>query len=102
MFESILIALDGSEHDRTALTAAKELAKLAEAPVRVVHVREGDFIGARDSSPARRRTRHRSSWTPPSPSLSQAVPKRQGHFDPLCPTLSPSRSSRRQRTHVPL
>jgi nucleotide-binding universal stress UspA family protein len=45
MFESVLVALDGSEHDRKAMTAAKELAKLAEATVHVVHVREGDFIG---------------------------------------------------------
>jgi nucleotide-binding universal stress UspA family protein len=44
MFESILIALDGSEHDRKALEATKELAKLSEATVRVVHVREGDFV----------------------------------------------------------
>jgi len=45
MFESILIAMDGSEHDRLSLAATKELAKLAEATVRVVHVRENDFIG---------------------------------------------------------
>jgi nucleotide-binding universal stress UspA family protein len=45
MFERLLIALDGSEHDRKALNAAKELAKLAEATVRVVHVREGNIIG---------------------------------------------------------
>jgi len=45
MFEIILTAVDGSEHDRKALAATKELAKLAEGTVRVVHVREGDFIG---------------------------------------------------------
>jgi len=45
MFESILATVDGSEHDRKVLAATKELAKLAESTVRVVHVREGDFIG---------------------------------------------------------
>ncbi len=45
MFENILVAVDGSEYDRKVLAAAKELAKLSEATVRVVHVREGDFIG---------------------------------------------------------
>ncbi|HXQ43521.1 MAG TPA: universal stress protein [Acidimicrobiales bacterium] len=45
MFESILTAVDGSEHDSKALAATKELAKLAEGTVRVVHVREGDFVG---------------------------------------------------------
>lgn len=44
MFEHILMAVDGSEYDRKALAAAKELAKLADAPVRVVHVRQSDVI----------------------------------------------------------
>jgi nucleotide-binding universal stress UspA family protein len=44
MFEKIVTAIDGSEYDRKALEATKELSKLAEATVRVVHVREGDFI----------------------------------------------------------
>ncbi|HVC69186.1 MAG TPA: universal stress protein [Acidimicrobiales bacterium] len=45
MFETILTALDGSEHDTKALVATAELAKLNEATVRIVHVREGDFVG---------------------------------------------------------
>ncbi len=45
MFESILTAVDGSEHDKKALAATKELAKLTEGTVRVVHVREGEFVG---------------------------------------------------------
>jgi len=45
MLERILTAVDGSEHDRKALAATKELAKLGEGTVRVVHVREGDFVG---------------------------------------------------------
>jgi len=44
MFEHILMAVDGSEYDRKALGAAKELARLADAPVRVVHVRQSDVI----------------------------------------------------------
>jgi nucleotide-binding universal stress UspA family protein len=45
MFEHILTALDGSPHDTKTLAATKELAKLAGGQVRVVHVREGHFIG---------------------------------------------------------
>ena len=45
MFEHILTALDGSPHDTRTLAATKELAKLAGSQVRVVHVREGHFIG---------------------------------------------------------
>lgn len=45
MFEYILTALDGSPHDTRTLAATKELAKLAGGQVRIVHVREGHFIG---------------------------------------------------------
>jgi nucleotide-binding universal stress UspA family protein len=45
MFEHILTALDGSPHDTRTLAATEELAKLAGSQVRVVHVREGHFIG---------------------------------------------------------
>jgi len=45
MFEHILSALDGSSHDTRTLAATKELARLAGGQVRVVHVREGHFIG---------------------------------------------------------
>lgn len=45
MFEHILTALDGSPHDSKTLAASKELAQLSGAPVHVVHVREGRFIG---------------------------------------------------------
>jgi len=45
MFEHILSALDGSQHDTKTLAATKELAKLSGAQVRVLHVREGHFIG---------------------------------------------------------
>jgi nucleotide-binding universal stress UspA family protein len=41
MFEHVLVGLDRSDHARRALEAAKELAKLANADVRVLHVREG-------------------------------------------------------------
>ena len=51
MFENILTAIDGSEHDRKALATTKELAKLAESTVRVIHVRESDFIGRAGSVP---------------------------------------------------
>jgi len=45
MFEHILTALDGSSHDTKTLAATKELAQLSGGQVRVVHVREGHFIG---------------------------------------------------------
>jgi nucleotide-binding universal stress UspA family protein len=45
MFDHILTALDGSPHDAKTLAATKELAKLSGGQVRVVHVREGHFIG---------------------------------------------------------
>jgi len=45
MFEHILTALDGSPHDVKTLAATKELAQLSGGHVRVVHVREGHFIG---------------------------------------------------------
>jgi nucleotide-binding universal stress UspA family protein len=45
MFEHILVAVDGSEHDRLVLEATKELARQSEGTVRVVHVRDGDFVG---------------------------------------------------------
>jgi len=50
MFEHILMAADGSEYDRKALGATKELAKLAEAPVRVVHVRQSDVLEEREEA----------------------------------------------------
>lgn len=40
MFETILVAIDHSEHSQHALSAAKDLAKLSGGKVRVVHVRE--------------------------------------------------------------
>ncbi len=45
MFEHILTALDGSPHDTKTLAATKELALLSGGLVRIVHVREGHFIG---------------------------------------------------------
>ena len=56
MFEHILTALDGSQHDTKTLAATKELAKLSGAQVRVLHVREGHFIGRAASSRARNTT----------------------------------------------
>ena len=50
MFEQILLAVDGSEYDRKALGATKELAKLADATVRVVHVRQSDVIEEREEA----------------------------------------------------
>jgi nucleotide-binding universal stress UspA family protein len=44
MFEHILLAVDGSEYDRKAVNATKELATLTAAPVRVVHVRQSDVV----------------------------------------------------------
>lgn len=41
MFEHLLLATDSSPEAERALTAAKDLAKLAGSEVRVVHVREG-------------------------------------------------------------
>ena len=38
MFEHILTALDGSQHDSKTLAAAKELARLSGGQVRVLHV----------------------------------------------------------------
>ena len=40
MFETILVAIDHSDHSRHALSAAKALAKTANGKIRVVHVRE--------------------------------------------------------------
>ena len=40
MFETILVAIDHSDHSKHALSAAKDLAKAAKSQVRVVHVRE--------------------------------------------------------------
>jgi nucleotide-binding universal stress UspA family protein len=45
MFEHILIAVDGSEHDKKTLSGAVELTGITAGPIRVLHVREGDFIG---------------------------------------------------------
>ena len=41
MFEHILTALDGSQHDSKTLAAAKELARLSGGQVRVLHVWTG-------------------------------------------------------------
>jgi nucleotide-binding universal stress UspA family protein len=41
MYERVIVGLDRSDHARRALDAAKELAKLADADVRVLHIREG-------------------------------------------------------------
>jgi len=40
VFESILVAIDHSDHSQHALSAAKDLAKSSGGKVRVVHVRE--------------------------------------------------------------
>jgi nucleotide-binding universal stress UspA family protein len=40
VFETILVAIDHSDHSQHALSAAKDLATLAKGKVRVVHVRE--------------------------------------------------------------
>jgi nucleotide-binding universal stress UspA family protein len=45
MFESIMTAVDGSEYGRESAGGDEGAGKLAEGTVRVVHVREGDFIG---------------------------------------------------------
>lgn len=45
MFEQILTSVDGSEYDKKTLAAAEELAGLTDGTIRVLHVREGDFIG---------------------------------------------------------
>jgi nucleotide-binding universal stress UspA family protein len=44
MFEHILTALDGSQHDRKTLAAAKELARLSGGRVRILHVCGGHLI----------------------------------------------------------
>ena len=50
MFEHILMTVDGSEYDGKAVGATKELAKLADAPVRVVHVRQSDVLEEREEA----------------------------------------------------
>ncbi len=40
MFETILVAIDHSDHSQHALSAAKDLAKATGGTVRVVHIRE--------------------------------------------------------------
>lgn len=40
MFETILVAIDHSDHSQHALSAAQDLAKCTGGKVRVVHVRE--------------------------------------------------------------
>jgi nucleotide-binding universal stress UspA family protein len=45
MFETILLALDNSEHAKEALETTKSLAKLSGGQVRVLHVREFGFAG---------------------------------------------------------
>jgi nucleotide-binding universal stress UspA family protein len=47
MFDRILVCLDSSDHASRALEAAKELAKVANADVRVLHIREGQVIFGR-------------------------------------------------------
>ena len=44
MFDHLLVAVDDSEPSRRALTAARELARLASAEVRVLLVREGTSL----------------------------------------------------------
>jgi len=45
VFETILLALDESEHAKKTLEAAKSLAQLSGGAVRVLHVREFGFAG---------------------------------------------------------
>lgn len=40
MFETILVAIDHSDHSQRALSTAKDLAKCAGGKIRIVHVRE--------------------------------------------------------------
>jgi nucleotide-binding universal stress UspA family protein len=47
MYERVLVGLDRSDHARPALDATRELAKLADAEVRVLHVREGQIAYGR-------------------------------------------------------
>ncbi len=42
MFETVLVAVDGSEHSHKAVAAAAELVKLSNGKLIVVHVREHD------------------------------------------------------------
>jgi hypothetical protein len=58
MFEQSLTSLDGSEYDEKTLAAAGELAGLTAGTIRVLHVREGDFIGRAGFAPARITRRH--------------------------------------------
>jgi nucleotide-binding universal stress UspA family protein len=45
MFDQLLLAIDASDHSQRAQTAAMDLAKLAGAKVRVLHVRDGASSG---------------------------------------------------------
>jgi nucleotide-binding universal stress UspA family protein len=47
MYERVLVGLDRSDHARRALDAARELAKLADGEVRVLHIREGKVMFGR-------------------------------------------------------
>ena len=52
MFEAIVAAIDGSGYDRKTLDAANELSGLANATVRVVHVRQSDVSEEREDAKA--------------------------------------------------
>jgi nucleotide-binding universal stress UspA family protein len=45
MFERIVVAVDTSDHAKRTLDASYELAQLSGGEARVLHVREGRFIG---------------------------------------------------------
>jgi len=46
VFEHIVLAVDGSEYDRKTLGAIRELNRLGNGSVRVVHVRQSDVLEA--------------------------------------------------------
>ncbi len=52
MYEHLLVAMDGSAYDVATLEAAATLSGFAGSTVRVVHVREGHFIGRAGFVPA--------------------------------------------------
>lgn len=44
MFERLLVAIDGSEPSQRALAVASEIARLAGAEVRLLHIAESEFL----------------------------------------------------------